>query len=478
MKQQSGYYFRRLSLTQQVLLIILVMLTVLSLFFTFVLSANIDATISGQMYSMMKNNQARVISALESDEGLADNPQMFYFLTKDATQTTGLIVDGNLDLYVPSEDAPGPGMLKVLLDKAAKLEEEGGKPIQASYQDGDILYYYRLAEVPGMEKPTVLVSYMTDSYADMIRNSLVDSTMYITIIAFFLMLLLLMAWVFSIIRPLNQIKNYIAAIKQGKEVELNLNRSDEIGELANELSTMKDELTRQEKAKEDMIHNISHDLKTPIATIKSYSEAIKDGIYPYGTLERSVDVIIDNAERLEKKVHSLLYLNRVEYLVTSDAEGVVTNMKECVDEVVLNNAVIRPEIRVETDLEEVFFDGLLESWRVCVENIMENALRYAETYIKIVLRENDLRIYNNGIKMDESRVESLFAPFAKGEGGRFGLGLSIVKKVTSANHYKVEGYNTDDGVCFRIWREPEVKRDDKYTRLMNNIAGKKNNSWD
>ena len=44
-------------------------------------------------------------------------------------------------------------------------------------------------------------------------------------------------------------------------------------------------------------------------------------------------------------MHNLLYLNRVEYLMTSDTEGVVTNMKEVVEEVVLNSAVIRPEIR-------------------------------------------------------------------------------------------------------------------------------------
>ncbi len=49
---------------------------------------------------------------------------------------------------------------------------------------------------------------------------------------------------------------------------------------------MREELLRQEKTKEEMIHNISHDLKTPIATIKSYGESIKDGIYPYGTLEK------------------------------------------------------------------------------------------------------------------------------------------------------------------------------------------------
>ncbi|MDQ9890631.1 hypothetical protein, partial [Acinetobacter pittii] len=75
------------------------------------------------------------------------------------------------------------------------------------------------------------------------------------------------------------------------------------------------------------------------------------------------------AQRLEDKVHSLLYLNRIEYIVTSDAEGVVTNMKDVVEQVVLNLKVIRPEIKIITEVEEVFFDGLLESWRVAIENI-------------------------------------------------------------------------------------------------------------
>ena len=106
-------------------------------------------------------------------------------------------------------------------------------------------------------------------------------------------------------------------------------------------------------------------------------------------MEKSVDVIIENAQRLEDKVHNLLYLNRVEYLVTSDAEGVLTNMKDVVEEVLLNSAVIRKDIEIQTDIEEVFFDGLLESWRVTIENIMENAFRYAKSYIKIEVHEND-----------------------------------------------------------------------------------------
>ncbi len=95
-------------------------------------------------------------------------------------------------------------------------------------------------------------------------------------------------------------------------------------------------------------------------------------------------------------------MNRVEYLVASDAEGVVTNMKDVVEQVVLNAAVIRPEIQVITDVEEVFFfDGLIEAWRVAIENIMENAFRYAKSYIKIEVREDWLCISNDGPKMPE-----------------------------------------------------------------------------
>ncbi len=275
-------------------------------------------------------------------------------------------------------------------------------------------YYYLLEKCISRGKPVIVASFMDDTYASEFRSSLIDSTVYVMVVAFSLILMILMIWAFSIIHPLNQIRVYISQIKQGKDVELNIKREDEIGEVARELISMKEELSKQQNAKEEMIHNISHDLKTPIATIKSYSESIKDGIYPYGDLESSVDVILNNAQRLEDKVHSLLYLNRIEYLITTDAEGVVTNMKEVVEQVVLNSAVIDPDIRLITDVEEVFFDGLLEGWRVAIENIMENAFRYAKTYIKIVVRENDIRIYNDGPKMPEDRIETLIQPLNGG----------------------------------------------------------------
>lgn len=459
--------FKKLSLTQQVMVLILLMLGFLVIFFSFFLSDNINGTVTKEIYTMMATKQEPIVRALETGKTQKEDKDLFEYLGNDVYQTIGVIGSEGSMMISKGETSYDPAFQSYLDEMAASmlLSPNGTVITNVITFDGSPMYY-RLEKAETPTGTVIVYSYMDSAYAQEMRSTLLNSTIYVTVLAFFLILMVFVFWVFSIIHPLNQIKTYITQIKQGKDVDLYINRDDEIGEVAKELRTLTSELAKQEKAKEEMIHNISHDLKTPIATIKSYSESIKDGIYPYGDLESSVDVILNNAQRLEDKVHNLLYMNRVEYLVSSDASGVVTDMKDVVEQVVLNSAVVRPEIEIITDVEEVFFDGLLESWRVCIENIMENAFRYAKSYIKIVVRENELIISNDGPKMPEDRIESLFKPYVMGTGGNFGLGLSIVSKVVAANKYKVEGLNTEDGVAFRIWRDEE-----KTSRHKNYKAG-------
>ena len=454
------FYFQKMSLTRQILTIILTVLIFFIMFFFVFVSDNIDRTITKQMYELILNRQTPIVAVIDSKQTNSLN-DVYAFLASDSVQTNCLIQNGRIDSIASQNTQQKNVNCKVydyLLDQSRLMDAKSEGALQGTVTVASTKYYYRIIYC---HDGIILASFMDDTYATQFRDSLINSTVYVIVIAFMIVFLIILMWVFSIIHPLNLIRDYIEQIKDGKEVELRLNRDDEIGEMANAIVKMNDELKKQDKAKEDMIHNISHDLKTPIATIKSYAESIKDGIYPYGTLESSVDVILDNAQRLENKVHSLLYMNRVEYLVASDAEGVVTNMKDVVEQVVLNSAVIRPEIQVITDVEEVFFDGLIEAWRVAIENIMENAFRYAKSYIKIEVREDWLCISNDGPKMPEDRIESLFRPYEKGEGGRFGLGLSIVFKVCKANHYIVKGENSDDGVRFIIYRKVKKQRKKK-----------------
>ncbi|MDO4467499.1 MAG: HAMP domain-containing sensor histidine kinase [Bacillota bacterium] len=455
MKKRANV-FQQISLTRQVVLLIMLSLILFLTVFAFFVSSNINKSLATQMYDQMENRQESIISLMTNTEFSLKKGNTNTLM--DSFQVNCLITeDGQFQVLNGQTESVDNRVFTKMLEEARTMFPVNDVR-EGTYALGENVYYYRLVSFVCDYGDYILASFMDDTFSTTLKKTVVDSSMAILFFSFLVILITLMIWVVSIIHPLNQIKTYIDKFKKGEEVELYLNRGDEIGEVADALVNLTQEVKKQERIKEEMIHNISHDLKTPIATIKSYSESIKDGIYPYGDLDSSVDVILDNANRLEKKVYNLLYLNRVEYLVTTDAQGVVTNMKDVVQEVVLNSAVIKPEIQMIVDVEEVFFDGLLEAWRVAIENILDNAFRYAKSYIKIEVHENDLKISNDGSHLDEKRLQSLFRPYEKGEGGKFGLGLSIVNKVVKVNNYQVEGYNTNDGVCFHIYRKEEPRQ--------------------
>ena len=76
-------------------------------------------------------------------------------------------------------------------------------------------------------------------------------------------------------------------------------------------------------------------------------------------------------------------------------------------------------------------------FNLSISTDIENALRYAQTMIVITLDEKQLCIYNDGPQIREDKLQSMFKPYEKGQGGQFGLGLSIVHKVVTANKYRV-----------------------------------------
>lgn len=438
-------FIKQLSLTQQLFALIFFFVTFFVVFFFVYVNGSVNNAIKEQIFKSLDDTQSTLISANATLDAYsnASNIENYPVMIKNG-DTPILIApaEKNIDTNSREWEQIRNDLLKVM---RGNLEKYHGIFKNAS---NDLDSYYSILRITDKQ---YLISKTYSDNMDKLENVLVNSVVYITVIVVGFFFIVLMMWIITLIHPLNQIRNYIERVKLGKDAELHVNRKDEIGELADALVSMRDELLRQEKTKEEMIHNISHDLKTPIATIKSYGESIKDGIYPYDTLEKSVDVIIENADRLEAKVHSLLFMNRVEYLISQDCEGISSNMQEIVETVVQNTKFIKPEITIQTDLEEVWFDGLAEPWRVAVENILENALRYAKTTIDIHLSEEEgLTIANDGPCMDEDRIKVLFKPYEKGQGGKFGLGLSIVSKVVNANHYEVCGENTADGVIFRI----------------------------
>ena len=442
-----------MSLTQQLMSVVLVSLAFFIFFLMVFIFGNINSLVREQLYTNIDSTQLRVVRNLKgsssSDElFIGTDPNVVHILypTDDSKQ---IQTNANTKIDVELDGLFRENILKQTLD----IER-----YESTKTSLDIVYQIRK-----VDDSTTIVSFVPQSYMDQFKLTLVNGVVNILLVIVGILFLLLMLWVGYLIHSLKQIEVYINKYRKGQKAELKLDRNDEVGELGRAIVQMNDEIKRQEQLKEEMVQNISHDLKTPIATIKSYGESIKDGIYPYETLEKSVDVIIEHANRLEKKVHSLLLLNRMGYLIAEDKGNDKTDMKAVIEKVVLSLKVFKPSIELKTDLTSCSYYGSEEPWRVVIENILDNALRYAKTEITIDLKPDYCIIYNDGINIPEERIEQLFRPYEKGQGGQFGLGLAIVKRVLTAYHYTIRIKNLSYGVQFIIEKEKtNVKVKDEY----------------
>ncbi|MGI6510333.1 MAG: HAMP domain-containing sensor histidine kinase [Erysipelotrichaceae bacterium] len=440
------------SLFQQVSIIIVTFGVVLIFFFSVYLRGNIDDFVVNQVMSLLHRSQESLVKTLNDESGFSD-----------------LAYDADVIHFVYSDDKCikyyGGRLTDNFVSKVNEIASENDTGwIESSFEVNGKEYYYYYSNVEG---PYEVISIIGEAYGKAIENDLLSNVSNTSAIVFSVIFILLTIWVATIIAPLLQMQNYIAKIRQGDDkAVLNIERKDELGDLAAALVGMHKEIKRQEETKEEMIQNISHDLKTPIATIKSYAESIKDGIYPYDTLEKSVDVIVENADRLEKKVYSLLFLNRLDYVMDQEKEtDKTTDMYNLINDVLVSFKMIRPELTVIKNLSPATFKGDEESWRVVLSNLLDNALRYAESNITVVLEPYYLSVANDGPPMSTERVNTLFKPFEKGDKGKFGLGLSICYKVCNAYDFSIVAENLEKGVIFRIEAKnkpkPEKKKSEK-----------------
>ena len=462
-------WLRELSLTQQLLMIIFGFLAIFSVFLFTFLSPSLDTFSETEMFRLLHNSQEGILTSLDAydEEDLSELP-----ISSNSQLISHGIYEESGKFNNLSKVTFDEKLIKDIYTKAA-LKKSGTQDyrcvVRTSDETENTTYLYSMTL---LKNGNYLVSVINNTYRTQFRTSLVNAVVYMNIMIVSILFVFLMIWVSTLIVPLNQIKSYINKVKNDEPATLNVKRHDAIGEVADALVDMTTEIQKQNHDKQEMIQNISHDLKTPIATIKSYGEAIKDGIYPYDTLEKSVDVIIEHADRLEKKVQSLIVLNKMGYLEDNGPKGDTIDMNKVIDKVLLSLKMVRPEITLEKKTEkDVFFHGMEDPWRIVIENLIDNGLRYADTHILVTLKENELCVMNDGKNIADKDLERIFRPYEKGTDGRFGLGLSIVYKVCVTYGYHVDAENLQNGVCFRVWRDG--KKHTKKPKKQDKAGGKK-----
>jgi Signal transduction histidine kinase len=293
--------------------------------------------------------------------------------------------------------------------------------------------------------------------------------MVIVIVFFMILVLLINKYIFD---PIFAMKRAAEHIKSGNlNYPIQYKADNEIGDFCNEFDKMRvrlrDTILEQheiEKRRKRLIASITHDLRTPLTSIKGYVEAIQDGIVKdQETYEKYLSTIAEKADHLNHLIDDLSVYTKQELgEFTLNLERVnsgkilASYFDHKVDEFKYSNIdliLYKPFISTFINVDPYRFNQILE-------NLIGNAKKYARTKIevrtKVVNYHLQIAIQDDGDGIPQDVLASIFDPFFmvnkvkdQKEKGGSGLGLAIVKQLTERHEGKITvESNVDEGTTF------------------------------
>jgi signal transduction histidine kinase len=255
------------------------------------------------------------------------------------------------------------------------------------------------------------------------------------------------------IKPINNLKHASSEVAKGNYNEkIQSNSNDEIGELAVNFNDMTRNLARLETARKDFIANTSHELRSPMTSIKGFIDAIIDGIVPEEKVAEYLQLIKSEINRLNNMVTSMLDVAKFdsdELILKKSVFDINSLLRATIAK--FEPSIIAKNLKVHANYQEKVLlveadEEMIE--RVCL-NLIQNSIKYTSTngdiYIETQKRRNKVNVSiidnGQGIKLDE--INLIWDRFYKTDTSRgvdkvgVGIGLSIVKKILDAHEESI-----------------------------------------
>ncbi len=428
----------KLSLTEQLLVVCIFILGIVVISLGIILPNDLIPIYETNVYNYLK----QPLSFVQNEEDVTDikkadiiNTEIAYIYINDISGTSISISD-NLSDIIDIND------IDELLSNFDLSKSEG------KFKYKTTTYYYVLSA----QNNQIKIAMTDDVYINKMRKSILFTIFRVVGIALILITFFVIAWANNLVNRIKRIKDKIDNINNDKYNHKTDERyQDELYTLDKTVEDMRVYLKEQEEYKNQMYQNISHDFKTPITVMKSYIEAYEDGIE---TKKKTLQVVKEQLKKLEIKVHSLLYLNKLNYIQDrSDNLKVQYDISITIKAAVDKFKMSRPDVEFVLDIDKknTIFRGSADMWEAIIDNILNNFMRYAKKKVKITVKNNKIILYNDGETIDEKVLNNIFTPYEKGVNGMFGLGLSIVKKTLHFLNYDITIENVKNGVNFTIY---------------------------
>ena len=292
-----------------------------------------------------------------------------------------------------------------------------------------------------------------------VRQRLMPFFIPAVFIIFFIILLAVFAVCMSIIitrtitHSVQVLDDATKRIAEGElDLPLDVKGSNEITSLTKSLNKMRNALKEEELRRSRFIMGITHDLKTPLALIKGYAEAIEDDITedPASRL-RAAQIITTKADQLEGMINDLIDFVRMEtgeWRKQLNKISIASFLKNLINTINLDVWLFQHELISEINLPENLLIPIDERlvYRA-LENLINNAIRHtpAGSIINFSASMNEntikLTVSDNGPGIEKEDLPHVFEMFYRGSSSRreqgMGLGLAIVKWVTDYHCWSI-----------------------------------------
>ncbi|MED1724682.1 cell wall metabolism sensor histidine kinase WalK [Brevibacillus parabrevis] len=268
---------------------------------------------------------------------------------------------------------------------------------------------------------------------------------------FLLSLMFILIFTRYLVRPIQKLSQATKKLAEGEyEIQLDISRRDEIGELATNFAQMTESLKQLDDMRQEFVSNVSHEIQSPLASIQGFSQAIRSGGMPEAQKAEYLAIIEEESRRLSslsKQLLTLASLDKETGLYEPSDYRLDEQLRQVV--LLLERQWQQKKLELELELPDTLVTADKQLFNQVWINLLSNSIKFTPPHGTIfvsIQQSPDIAVIirDTGIGISEEERQHIFERFYKGDKSRnreatgSGLGLAIVQKIVQVAKGSIE----------------------------------------
>ncbi|UED69503.1 cell wall metabolism sensor histidine kinase WalK [Brevibacillus sp. HD3.3A] len=268
---------------------------------------------------------------------------------------------------------------------------------------------------------------------------------------FLLSLMFILIFTRYLVRPIQKLSQATKKLAEGEyEIQLDISRRDEIGELAANFAQMTESLKQLDDMRQEFVSNVSHEIQSPLASIQGFSQAIRSGGMPEAQKAEYLAIIEEESRRLSslsKQLLTLASLDKETGLYEPSEYRLDEQLRQVV--LLLERQWQQKKLELELELPDTLVTADKQLFNQVWINLLSNSIKFTPPHGTIfvsIQQSPDIAVIirDTGIGISEEERQHIFERFYKGDKSRnreatgSGLGLAIVQKIVQVAKGSIE----------------------------------------